>query len=178
VTPTHIKDGLRVRTAVVDFYVYAKTYGVPDIGSRAAEMMSTSLFKTRRFDIVERHQIKRVIEEQRFQRSGLVDPATAVRIGKIIGARYVVTGAVTEIGFQEASIFINMTACRVSVDVRLIDVETARVVAAEVGEGRSTRGGVMFQEKTFDAIRKSSMESWISEALRHATEDAARKIHF
>jgi hypothetical protein len=36
----------------------------------------------------------------------------------------------------------------------------------------------MFQEKTFDAIRKSSMESWISEALRHATEDAARKIHF
>jgi len=176
VTPPHQKDRLPVRTAVVGFDVYAKTYGVQDIGGKAAEMMTTALFKTGQFDMVERRQIKRVIEEQRFQSSSLVDPATAVRIGRILGARYVVTGAVTEIGFQEASILINVTACRVSLDVRIIDVETSRVLAAEVGEGRSTRTGVMFQENIFDAVRKSSMESWIGEALRHATEDAAGKI--
>ena len=171
------QSGKTLRIFVSDFDVRKNPYVGQDAGQAAAAMFLTALQRRGTFSPVDRSILKSVLEEQRFQLSDLVDPATAVRVGKIVGARYVVTGAVTEIGFQQASILISVTSCRVSIDVRIIDVETSRVVVAEVGQGRSSRGGLMFHEKFPDAVRKTSMEGWVSEALRHATEDAARKIN-
>ncbi len=168
--------GPKARTAIVGFNVYARTYGVADLDRRLIEMLSTSLFRTGRYDLVERKDIERVLREQRFQLSDMVDPATAVRIGKIVGAQTIVTGAITEIGFSAASFIINATICTVGIDVRLIDVETARIVMAETGYGRSFMGGFIFSEDALKAVARRQLESWIGEAMRGAAEDVARKI--
>src|SRR5437899_11089521 len=42
--------------------------------------------------VVEREELQRLLEEQKLGAAGCVDDATAARIGKLIGARYVVTG--------------------------------------------------------------------------------------
>src|SRR3989454_7594279 len=42
--------------------------------------------------VVEREELQRLLEEQKLGAAGRVDDATAARIGKLIGARYVVTG--------------------------------------------------------------------------------------
>lgn len=46
------------------------------------------------FVVVERTRIQQIITQQRFSESALVDPATAVRVGKLIGAEAVYTGTV------------------------------------------------------------------------------------
>jgi curli biogenesis system outer membrane secretion channel CsgG len=163
----------KMRIAVIGFDVHAYHYGVERIADRAEEMLTVALLKTGHFDLVERRHIKRVLEEQKFQYSGMVDPITAVKLGKILGVQAIVTGAVTEIGFSSASFIVNIPSCRASIDVRVIDVETAKVIAAETGDGRSsaTIGG-----DVRSALGKKDAELWISEALRKASEDAAYKI--
>lgn len=168
--------GPKVRTAIVGFDVYARTYGVGNLDKRLVEMLSSALFRTGRYDLVERKDIERVLREQRFQLSDMVDPLTAVGIGRILGAQAIVTGAITEIGFSAGSFIINMTQCTVGIDVRMIDVETAKIVMAETGYGRSYRGGLMFSEDALRAVNRRDFESWIGEAMRAATEEVARKI--
>ena len=164
------------RVAIVGFDVNAKTYGVKEVDKKLIDMLSTALFRTGNFVMVERSKIDKILEEQALQLSGAVDPKTAVEIGKILGAEAVVTGAVSEIGFQALSFLVNMTACRVSVDIRIIDVSTAKVLMAENGEGRSLYGGIIFVEDAGDAIKRKDLEIWISEALRNAAENVAKKI--
>lgn len=172
-----VYKGPKKRVAVVGFDVHAKTYGVQEIDRRLIEMLSTSLFRTGQFDLVERKEIERVFQEQKFQLSGMVDPATAVEIGKILGAQAIITGAITEIGFQAGSFIINMTVCRVGIDVRIIDATTAKILMAESGTGKSYVRGIIFNEDAWDAVRKKNFEIWVSEALRNAAEDVAKRIN-
>jgi curli biogenesis system outer membrane secretion channel CsgG len=162
-----------MRIAVVGFDVYTETYGIQRIDSKVEEMLNTALLKTGYFNIVDRRHIKKVLEEQKFQYSGMVDAATAVKLGKILGAQAIVTGAVTEIGFSAVSFIVNIPSCRASIDIRVIDVETAKVITALTGEGRSS---VTISGDVNTALRKKDSELWIGEALRNAVEDAARKI--
>ena len=69
--------------------------------------------------VVEREQVQRVLDEQNLGTSGRVDPQTAARVGKLVGARYMVMG--TFIDFYGDF----------RVDVRLVSVETSEVVKTE-----------------------------------------------
>lgn len=69
--------------------------------------------------VVEREEVQRIIEEQNLGTSGRVDPQTAARIGKLVGARYMVMG--TFIDFYGDF----------RVDVRLVSVETSEIVKTE-----------------------------------------------
>ena len=69
-------------------------------------------------NIVERHRIDAIFREQNLQRSREFDPNTAVRIGRLVGAQYVVTGSFTRHG----------DSYRLA--VRMLDVETGIVTAA------------------------------------------------
>ena len=64
------------------------------------------------YQIVERSEMKRLLDEQKFQYSGCVDITCAVDIGKLIGAKYIVVGSISKLG----NIF--------SLDSRMISVET------------------------------------------------------
>jgi hypothetical protein len=48
--------------------------------------------------IVNRGQIKKVADEQKLGLSGLVDPSSAVKLGKFLSANYVITGRTSKIG--------------------------------------------------------------------------------
>ena len=56
------------------------------IGEGAAETVTTKLCGVPGLVAVERLEIKKVINEQDFQQTDLVDPAKAVKIGKLLGA--------------------------------------------------------------------------------------------
>lgn len=68
--------------------------------------------------IVERDQLDRIIEEQQLSLSGLIDTTTAVRIGNIAAAEYIVTGSVIE------------TSNSIIVFVRILNTETGVVESA------------------------------------------------
>lgn len=83
--------------------------------------------------VVEREQIQRLLDEQNLGAENRVDPRTAARIGKLVGARYVVLG--TFIDFYGDF----------RVDVRLVNTETSEIVKTE-----SER---MQRDHLFDIIR-------------------------
>lgn len=114
--PVPAGDGAaRPSVALFEFLTLEKKEAL--IGKLLAEELISALFKTKRFTIVERHQIEAAMRELKFSASELTDPASAVRLGKLIGADVVVIGTVADFGDQ------------IRVNGRLISVEAASVSA-------------------------------------------------
>lgn len=59
------------------------------------QRVTMAFFKTGRFQLIERSQLTAVLREGRFEQSGLVDDATAARLGKQMGATFVLVGSYT-----------------------------------------------------------------------------------
>src|SRR5215470_4446689 len=58
-----------------------------------AQMLISDLAGNTSVRIVERERLQEVLAELKLQSSAKIDPATAVKVGKLIGARYLVLGA-------------------------------------------------------------------------------------
>lgn len=76
--------------AVVDFK------GPERSGSQIATLLQSKLMESNHFSIIEREKINRVLEEQNMGMSGVMDEATAVEIGKILGVDAMIFGEVTQ----------------------------------------------------------------------------------
>jgi TolB-like protein len=89
------------------------------LGQFLAEELTTQLFLVSpgRFEVVERRQLARVLDEQKLTMTGLIDASTLASVGKILGIEALVTGSITDLGNE------------VKINARLIGVETARVFA-------------------------------------------------
>ncbi|HZH40222.1 MAG TPA: CsgG/HfaB family protein [Gemmatimonadales bacterium] len=84
-----------------------------------AGMLISELKANDGWRVVEREEIQRLTDEQGLGASGRVDPQTAAKVGKIVGAKYAVTGTFID----------NMGTWRV--DIRLINVETTEIMKTE-----------------------------------------------
>lgn len=81
--------------------------------------MINELVNLRRFRVIERSAIDKIVSEQKIQASGFVDDKTAVKLGKIAGADALVLGNVSVAGSA------------VKVSARLVDVETGETLIAQ-----------------------------------------------
>jgi curli biogenesis system outer membrane secretion channel CsgG len=132
-------SGERIRLGIVGFT--SKAEGVTQAQAGViADLFTRTLASSRKFSIMEREQIERIGEELRFNMSGLVDPSDAVEIGRIRGLQYMLLGSVTELNQGASvsgfSIFIEAKqSARATLDVRVIDVETAEVLYTFVETG-------------------------------------------
>ena len=82
-------------------------------------MLTTELQNIQAFKLVERQRLNDVLNELKLQQSGAVDPGTASKIGKIIGARAMLLGS-----------FVNMYG-KLRIDVRIVEVETGLTKKAD-----------------------------------------------
>ena len=103
-----------------------------------AGLMISDLAANAAARVVEREELQKLIDEQNLSAAGRVDPQTAAKIGKLVGARYVVLG--TFIDFYGDF----------RVDARLVNVETSEIVKVE-----SDR---MQRDHLFDLIRTVAMK--------------------
>ncbi len=132
--------GPRRRVAVVDFE--NKTAYGQRLGTAAADILVTELARTDRFTLIERAKLDKLMAEQKLGLTGIVDPATAAQMGKVLGAAAIVTGAVSQFGVKaEGSDYLVTESKRqiatAAVDVRIVDVETAQILYAETGKGEA-----------------------------------------
>jgi curli biogenesis system outer membrane secretion channel CsgG len=166
-TPTWAKD----RVAVMDFENKAQ-YGGWRVGRGASDILTTELAKTGKFSVMERNKLASVMKEQDMGASGRFDPATAARIGKIIGVEYIITGAVTEYG-QSASggggggVRVGKKGYHASVDVRMVDATTGEIVFADSATASKSSmdvrvfgfgGGESFNEKKASAVMRTAIQ--------------------
>jgi len=74
--PTHVDAQLKKRVAVGRFEDRTGS-GYHSLGDGVADMLITALVKSGKFMVVERQEIERVIQEQKFGESFMVTPETA-----------------------------------------------------------------------------------------------------
>lgn len=84
-------------------------------GKAVAVMMITEMSGRPGMRLVERQDIRTLIEEQALAVSGMVDDDTAIQIGRLLGAQYVVAGGAT------------ITGPTLRLDIRMINAETSEI---------------------------------------------------
>jgi len=63
------------------------------VGKGMAELIINDLAQNPNVRVVERDRIQAVLVEQNLTKQGSIDPQTAIRVGKLLGAQYLITGA-------------------------------------------------------------------------------------
>jgi TolB-like protein len=89
------------------------------------QMLVSDLSEVTEVDIVERVRLQDAIEELELNRTNKIDQSSASRIGKLLGARYLVMG-----GYFDISGTLRM-------DARVVEVETGKVVASLGKHGKA-----------------------------------------
>ena len=152
-------DGPKARVAVSQFKdKTGKGWWTGAIGDGMADMLSTALFHSNRYIVLERQQVSDVLREQDLGASGRIKKGTEAPIGEIEGAELLITGAVTEFegaasgggggiggigGLGTAGRVLGGIAggfkkAHMAIDMRVIDTRTSRIVAATSVEGEAT----------------------------------------
>jgi TolB-like protein len=113
-----------------------------NLGAGLAMMLTTEMMRNPRTSMVERDQIKQLVAEQSLTLSGMIDPSTAIEVGKLLGAQYMLFGTYTDI------------MSRLRIDVRVVEVQTGKLMQArevtrardEVFETVAELAGMIFED--------------------------------
>ena len=97
------------RVAVLTFKSIGTT---KEMGEAVAEILRTELVDVGDFELVERGQIQALLKEQKLQLQDVIDEQTAVKIGRLSGAKLVVIGSIVKLGYT------------FTLNSRFIDVQT------------------------------------------------------
>ena len=90
---------------------------VTDFGRFVAEELTTRLYETKKFKVIERQLLNKVITEQKLSLTGMIDQTSAQKLGKLLGVDAIASGTVTDLGKT------------LRVNARLIDTSTGEIFA-------------------------------------------------
>jgi TolB-like protein len=124
VSPAAASADTRPTVAVLYFDYSGKDEQLGVLRKGLAQMLISDLSSVEAVKIVERDRLEDLLSEHKLGQSGKIDPATAARIGKLLGARYLVRGGYFDL----------LGALRV--DARVVEVETGRVVRSTGANGK------------------------------------------
>jgi len=111
----------KITMAVLDFEAKNVTQSNAEA---VTDLLRTELFNTGNFKVVERQRIQKILEEQRFQMSGMTDANQAVEIGRLLNVQKIMIGTLTKLGTTHI------------INTRIVDVRTGLVILAEAAESR------------------------------------------
>lgn len=122
----------KVRLALIDFSMTGQGIKeLVDLDKIVHQWLTTFLVETRAFEIVERQELEKVLQEQSLGQTGILNSESAAQVGAILGVNILITG--TLISFEDT----------LETTVRMIDttngsiVGTASVVTEDKDELRS-----------------------------------------
>ncbi|MBQ4401377.1 MAG: SEL1-like repeat protein, partial [Synergistaceae bacterium] len=161
---------IKPRVAVIAFDDKSEEKNAP--ASAIMNMMISELHKTGAFELLEREHLDAVMNERNLL--SMSDPSTAAKLGRIAGAQYIITGAITLYYYSEkGSGFLlpilgaatQAKTAYVVIDARIIDVETGKIVYASDQTGDATN-----KAKTSIANYNKMVGGLLGMATRNAVE--------
>ena len=108
-------EGQKQKIAVIEFSDLDGR--ITDFGKFLSEELITRLFTSRKFDVIERQLLNKILAEHKLNVTGLIDESTAKELGKILGVDAICSGTITDL--------INS----VKINARLISTETGTIFA-------------------------------------------------
>lgn len=79
-------------------------------GVVVSERLITEIIKLKKFIVVERKELEKVLQELKLEKTGLVDLKSAKNIGKILGADFIILGTLTEVPNKKLELNIRMVS--------------------------------------------------------------------
>jgi len=191
-------NGPKARIAVADFEDKMSSRGQyrAEYGRGLSDMLTTALFQTNRYIVLEREKLGAVVGELKHGTSDLFRREATAPLGELEGADLLINAAITgfdpgvsggsavggavgglfggNVGRTIGSIAGGFGKARVAMDLRVIEVRSGRVVSATVAEGSATTfslgggaaGGGMGGALT--GFAKTPMETAIREMIGQA----------
>jgi TolB-like protein len=114
--PARADAPARPTVAVLYFDYTGRNTELEPLRKGLARMLISDLAATPAFQIVERERLEEVLAELKLGQSKSFDAAAAARVGKLLGARYLVLGGYFELGGK------------LRCDARVVEVETGKVL--------------------------------------------------
>jgi len=200
------------RVAVMNFdYATVKSYSAAifgteqDIGKGIADLVVEKLVQGGQYSVIERKELDKIIAEQNFSNSDRADSTTAAKIARILGVDAIITGSITQFGRDDKSTGVAGGAANVvsghfglgkvkqsegkavvGISARMINTDTAEIIAAVKGLGESSRkgtslfgagGGDTRAGGGVDMTSSNFSQTIIGEAVDRATTDLCAQLN-
>jgi curli biogenesis system outer membrane secretion channel CsgG len=155
--------GRKPRVAILDFD-YATVHSTVgaifgrdvDIGKGITDLLVTYLVKDGSYSVIERKALDKIMAEQNFSNSDRADPNSAAKLGRLLGVDAIIVGSITQFGNDTKNTGIGGVGAGlgkvgiggfgqkeskaiVGVTARVVNVDTAEILAVAEGKGESKR---------------------------------------
>ncbi|MDA3939226.1 MAG: hypothetical protein PF693_07950 [Spirochaetia bacterium] len=112
--------------AISDFSILASDDTLAFLSTEIPNDLAGGFAKGGLVKPVERQELEKVMDELKLSMSGLTDDDYALQAGKLLGAKYILSGSLSKIGEQ------------IKISCRLIETETSQIVYTESSRGMYT----------------------------------------
>ena len=163
----------------------AHTYWYWDkLGPAARNIIDTAFSENKllsqKFSVIERDKLNLVLKEQGLAQTGAVDPATAAKVGKILGVKYIILGGIdkfnvdnTKAGLGRFGVGGNLLQSNATISLRVVDSTTAERVISISGDGQVKKGGGFIKDASFS---KDAEWGVASETIDEAAKAVVAKL--
>ena len=158
-------------------------WGTHEMLEGIPQVISDKLANDPNLVIIERSRIDDILAEHSLQASGAVDSATAVQLGKLIGADILVVGTLNEFGFKNQGglsirgISLGMSNASVGLSARLIATQTGQILGSFQGSGKDSATSISVDSFNNISFGSSEFEdSVLGKALAKAIDDLVSKF--
>lgn len=211
VLPLGAQQQARKRRVAVLNFDYATVYSSVqalfnsnvDVGKGVADLLVDKLVASGVYQVYERKNMDKILTEQNFSNSDRANPATAARIGQLIGVDAIIIGSITQFGRDDKATEVGAigrvtgrygisgigkkeSKAVVALNARLINVDTGEVMGVASGQGASTRSGTALTGSGgaqtssgggyYDMSSRNFASTIIGEAVTKATEQLAQGV--
>lgn len=155
-------------------------------GKASSEYLIQRMFQVGKFNIMDRTLVESQIKAANLNTTGIIDPDTAKKIGEILGADYLVYGNVNDVTLSETGastlgigLDISSVTVKAHIIVRVMEIETGKIIGAAKGEGKSKgsfvriKGGPVI---TLEIGRTKITQDSVHNALQKAAFQTVDKL--
>ncbi len=159
---TYLFSQDQLRIAIMDFQNLSSLSDLDYLEKAIPEILITDLSLSKEIKIVERTRLEEILKEMQLSLSGVVDQDKIIEVGKIAGAKAILTGSIIKAGET------------FRIDSRLIDSSTGEVILAEKKEWSSENEVIA----AIDLLAEQIIKSLTGESVRISEKEPTEGIEF
>jgi len=181
--------------AVLNFSTVGLTgnwWGNFEPGVAISDLLTDQLVNGGKFNVVDRTHLDSTLSEHKLATEGETSPATAITAGRLIGARYLITGNVLQFdktgqsGAAAGSYVpgplgnaiggVSQSRVTLKVQVRVIDASTGQIVQSFADEQTKTNTSIGFGGYGGGVAGSYSNSNFVNSTMGHLVNDEAARI--